>query len=204
MNPLVLRIFFAAGAYLLGAIPTGYLLFQRSEKRDIRSFGSGATGATNVLRLKGWRLAVPVALIDIAKGFLPTFLAARFFSGPAFPALCASLAVAGHCFPIYIGFKGGKGVATAAGAMLALAPLQAVGALWVFIMVVGLTRYVSLGSILAAVSFPVFLALTRAHERFVLATLPIVAVILIRHAANIGRLVRGTESRLGQKASVGP
>jgi acyl phosphate:glycerol-3-phosphate acyltransferase len=204
MNPLAVRILFAAGAYLLGAFPTGYLLFQRSERRDIRAFGSGATGATNVLRLKGWRLALPVALIDIAKGFLPAFLAARLFPGTAFPALCASLAVIGHCFPLYIGFKGGKGVATAAGAMLALAPLQAGGAMGVFILTVGLTRYVSLGSILGAISFPVFLALSRAHERFVLATLPIVAVVLIRHAANIGRLARGTESKLGRKADVGP
>ncbi|MGD0783192.1 MAG: glycerol-3-phosphate acyltransferase, partial [Candidatus Aminicenantales bacterium] len=77
MNSLAIRILFAAGAYLLGALPTGYLLFRRSECKDIRGFGSGATGATNVLRLKGWRLAVPVALIDMAKGFLPAFLAAR-------------------------------------------------------------------------------------------------------------------------------
>jgi glycerol-3-phosphate acyltransferase PlsY len=204
MSPLAARILFAAGSYLLGSFPTGFLFFRRSERRDIRGFGSGATGATNVLRLKGWRLALPVALIDIAKGFLPAFLAARFFPGPVFPALCASLAVIGHCFPLYIGFHGGKGVATAAGAMLALAPLQAAGALWVFVMSVGLTRYVSLGSILAAVSFPIFLALTRAHERFVLATLPIVAVVLIRHAANIGRLVHGTENRLGRKAGAAP
>jgi acyl phosphate:glycerol-3-phosphate acyltransferase len=204
MSPLAVRILFAAGAYLLGSFPTGYLFFRRSERRDIRGFGSGATGATNVLRLKGWRLALPVALIDMAKGFLPAVLAARFFPGPAFPALCASLAVIGHCFPLYIGFQGGKGVATAAGAMLALAPLQAAGALWVFVMAVGLTRYVSLGSILAAVSFPILLALTRAHERFVLATLPIVIVILIRHSANIGRLVRGTENRLGRKAGAAP
>ena len=156
MSSLAVRLLFAAGAYLLGAFPTGYLLFRKSERKDIRGFGSGATGATNVLRLKGWRLAVPVALIDLAKGFLPAFLAARLFPDIAFPAICASLAVAGHCFPIYIGFKGGKGVATAAGAMFALAPLQAFGALAVFITVLGLTRYVSLGSMMAAVSFHIY------------------------------------------------
>jgi len=204
MSPLAVRILFAAGAYLLGSFPTGYLLFRRSERRDIRAFGSGATGATNVLRLKGWRLALPVALIDITKGFLPAFLAARLFPGPAFPAFCASLAVIGHCFPLYIGFKGGKGVATAAGAMLALAPLPAGGAMGVFVMTVGLTRYVSLGSILGALSFPVFLALSRAHGLFILAALPIVAVVLIRHAANIGRLACGTESKLGRKADAAP
>ena len=204
MNSVAVRIIFGAGAYLLGAFPTGYLFFRRSERKDIRGFGSGATGATNVLRLKGWRAALPVALIDMAKGALPAVLAARFYSGPAFAPLCASLAVIGHCFPIYIGFKGGKGVATAAGAMFALAPLQAFGALAVFIIVLGLTRYVSLGSMTAAVFFPICLALTRVHERFVLATLPIVAVILLRHAANIGRLIRGRELKLGEKAPIGP
>ncbi len=204
MNDVAIRIIFAAGAYLLGAFPTGYLLFRRSERKDIRDFGSRATGATNVLRLKGWRVALPVALIDVAKGALVAGLATRFFPGPAFAPLCASLAVIGHCFPIYIGFKGGKGVATAAGAMFVLAPLQAFGALFVFTIILGWTRYVSLGSIMAAVSFPIFLAFMRVHERFVLATLPIVAVILIRHAANIARLTRGRELKLGEKAPITP
>lgn len=204
MSPLAVRILFAAGSYFVGAFPTGYLLFRMRERKDIRGYGSGATGATNVLRLKGWRTALPVALIDVAKGFLPAFLASNLFPGPEFPPLCASLAVIGHCYPIYIGFRGGKGVAAAAGAMFALAPLQAFGALAVFINVLGFTRYVSLSSMLAAVSFPIFLALTKAHERFVLATLPIVAVILIRHAANIGRLARGEEPRIGRKAKIEP
>ncbi len=204
MNRLAIRIFFAAGAYLLGAFPTGYLLFRRSERTDIRSFGSGATGATNVLRLKGWRLAVPVALIDVAKGFLPAFLSARLFPDVAFPAICASLAVAGHCFPIYIGFKGGKGVATAAGAMLALAPLAALGSLAVFVAAVALTRFISLGSLMAALAFPAWLLALKAPRSFIVWTLPIVLVIGIRHAANIGRLVRGREHKFGEKAPIKP
>jgi len=204
MSGLAVRPLFAAGAYLLGALPTGYLLFRRSERTDIRTLGSGATGATNVLRLKGWRLAVPVAVIDIAKGFLPAFLAARLFPDPVFPAFCASLAVVGHCFPVYIGFKGGKGVATAAGGMLALAPLAALGCLAVFVAVVVLTRFVSLGSILAALAFPMWLLVLRAPHPFVLCTLPIVLVIGLRHAANIGRLIRGQEQKLGEKAPQRP
>jgi len=202
MTPLAARLLFAAASYFLGAFPTGYILFRSSEQKDIRGFGSGATGATNVLRLKGWRLAIPVAVFDIAKGFLPAFLSARLFPDSLFPAVCASLAVAGHCFPIYIGFKGGKGVATAAGAMLALAPLAALGCLAVFIGAVSLTRYISLASILAALAFPLFLLLLGAPGPFLLWTLPLVAIIWIRHAANIGRLIRRREPKFGEKAAL--
>ena len=204
MNPLLVRILTVIGAYLLGAVPTGYLAFRAAENKDIRSFGSGATGATNVLRLKGWRTALPVALFDMAKGFIPAFIAARLFADPTFSAACAAAAVAGHCFPVYIGFKGGKGVATAGGAMFALAPLPALGSLAVFAVTVASTRFVSLGSILAAAAFPAFLWLHGAPSAFILAGLPILAIIGLRHAANIGRLVRGTEPKLGEKVKVRP
>lgn len=190
---------FAALAYLVGSIPTGYLLFRASEKKDIRSFGSQATGATNVLRLKGWRYALPVALVDIAKGFLPAFLALRIFTDPVLAVVCASLAVLGHCFPIYIGFKGGKGVATAAGAMFAIALGPALLSLAVFVATVALTRYVSLGSILAALFFPLFQWLFRMPLLLIALSLPILFIILVRHAGNIRRLVVGTERKFGRK-----
>ncbi|MGD0784153.1 MAG: glycerol-3-phosphate acyltransferase, partial [Candidatus Aminicenantales bacterium] len=126
------------------------------------------------------------------------------FTDPVFPAFCASLAVAGHCFPVYIGFKGGKGVATAAGAILALAPLAGLGCLAVFAAAVLLTRLISLGSILAALAFPVGLLLFGAPRPFIIGTLPMVLVIWIRHSANIVRLIRGREPRLGEKAPIGP
>ncbi len=204
MTPPTGRLLFAAGSYFLGAIPTGYMLFRSRERKDIRGFGSGATGATNVLRLKGWRLATPVAVIDIAKGFFPAFLAARIFSDPVFSVVCAFLTVAGHCFPVYIGFHGGKGVATAAGAMFALAPLATACCLAVFIGAVFLTRYISLGSILAALAFPLFLLILGAPGPFILWTLPLAALIWIRHAANIGRLIRGRERKFGEKAAIAP
>lgn len=194
-----MTILFAALAYLVGSIPTGYLLFRASEKKDIRGFGSRATGATNVLRLKGWRFALPVALIDMAKGFLPAFLALRIFADPELAVACASLAVLGHCFPVYIGFKGGKGVATAAGAMFAIAPLPALLSLAVFAATIALTRFVSLGSILAALLFPVFMGLFRMPLRLVALSLPILFIILIRHGENLGRLVSGTERKFGRK-----
>jgi glycerol-3-phosphate acyltransferase PlsY len=194
-----MTILFAALAYFIGAIPTGYLLFRASEKTDIRSFGSQATGATNVLRLKGWSYALPVALVDIAKGFLPAFLALRIFADPVLAVVCASLAVLGHCFPIYIGFKGGKGVATAAGAMFAIALGPALLSLAVFVATVVLTRYVSLGSILAALLFPLFQGLFRMPLLLVALSLPIVLIILVRHAGNIRRLVTGQERKFGRK-----
>jgi glycerol-3-phosphate acyltransferase PlsY len=194
-----MTILFAALAYFIGAIPTGYLFFRASEKKDIRSFGSQATGATNVLRLKGWRYALPVALVDIAKGFLPAFLALRIFTDPVLAVVCASLAVLGHCFPIYIGFKGGKGVATAAGAMFAIALGPALLSLAVFVATVALTRYVSLGSILAALFFPLFQWLFRMPLLLIALSLPILLIILVRHAGNIRRLVVGTERKFGRK-----
>jgi glycerol-3-phosphate acyltransferase PlsY len=196
------KLLFLLGAYLLGSFPTGYLAFKWGEREDIRRFGSGATGATNVLRLKGLRWALPVALFDIAKGAAPAVLAKALFADPGLAALGASAAVLGHCFPVYIGFRGGKGVATAAGAMGALAWQPTLLSLGVFLLAVVATRYVSLGSILAAASFPAFAAAAGSSRDIVLLSLPMVLVILMRHAANIGRLFRGTERRFGEKAKI--
>jgi len=189
-------------SYLLGSFPTGYLLFKWTSRKDIRAFGSGATGATNVLRLKGWRLAVPVALIDVVKGAVPAIVAWRTTQDAGFAALCASAAVVGHCFPIFIGFKGGKGVATAAGAMFSLAPGPAALCLAVFVLSVALTRYISLGSIAAAALFPVFSLLLKQPGALVLGSLPFIAVILFRHRSNMLRLIKGTERKFGEKAPV--
>ena len=189
-------------SYLLGAFPTGYLFFKRASRQDIRKFGSGATGATNVLRLKGWRLAVPVVVIDVIKGALPAFAAWRITQDPGFAAWCASAAVVGHCFPVFIGFKGGKGVATAAGAMLFLAPVPALLCVGVFVLVVAATRFISLGSMSAAALFPVFGWLFQRPVPLILGSLPFIALILFQHRANIVRLVKGTERKIGEKASL--
>lgn len=194
-----MTIALAVLCYFIGSIPTGYLFFRSGGQGDIRKYGSGATGATNVLRLKGWRAALPVALLDIAKGFLPSFAILRIYHDPVLAAGCASLCVLGHCFPVYIGFRGGKGVATAAGAMLAIAPLPALASLAVFIAVVVLSRYVSLGSILGALFFPAFQAVFAVPGPVIAAGVPILAIILVRHAGNIRRLLGGTERKLGRK-----
>jgi glycerol-3-phosphate acyltransferase PlsY len=199
-----MKIALAVLCYLVGSIPTGYIVFRSGGQGDIRKFGSRATGATNVLRLKGWRAALPVALIDIAKGFLPSFVLLRIFHDPVLAAGSASLCVLGHCFPVYIGFRGGKGVATAGGAMFAIAPLPALASLAVFAAAVALTRYVSLGSILAACLFPGFMAAFGIPGPVVAASVPILALILIRHSGNIGRILRGTERKLGRKEGAAP
>jgi len=197
-----MKILMAVASYLIGSFPTGYLIFKWACRKDIRRYGSGATGATNVLRLQGWKSALPVALIDMAKGAVPALIAYRMSGDPGFASLCASLAVLGHCYPVFIGFKGGKGVATAAGAMFALAPGPAALALAVFILIVALSRYVSLGSLLAAVCFPVFSLLLGRPRPLVLWSLPLVGVILLRHRSNIGRLWIGTEAKFGRKPSI--
>jgi len=199
-----MTIALAALCYLIGSIPTGYLVVRAGGKGDIREFGSGATGATNVLRVKGWQAALPVALVDIVKGFVPSFAILRIFHDPVLAAGCASLSVLGHCYPVYIGFRGGKGVATAAGAMFAIAPLPALGSLAVFIVVVAVSRYVSLGSVLAVLLFPAFLALFGVPWPVVAAAAPILALILFRHSKNIGRIFRGTERKLGGKEGGAP
>jgi glycerol-3-phosphate acyltransferase PlsY len=192
-------VLMAALCYLLGSIPTGYLVFRSGGQGDIRRFGSGATGATNVLRLKGWRAALIVALVDIAKGFLPSFVILKLTHDPVIAAGCASLSVIGHCYPVYIGFRGGKGVATAAGAMAAIAPLPALASLGAFLLVVGASRYISLGSIAAVFLFPAFQALFGFPGPVIAVGIPILAVILLRHSGNIGRLLAGTERKLGRK-----
>ena len=145
-----MKILFCLGCYLLGAFPTGYVLYRLTEKKDIRRFGSGSTGATNVLRTKGLALALPVIVVDLAKGFLPVFLGSRWFPGHAWvPLAGAFLAVMGHCYPVFIRFRGGKGVASSLGAMAGLGLGPFLLSLAVFCGVVALSRYVSLGSILA-------------------------------------------------------
>jgi glycerol-3-phosphate acyltransferase PlsY len=195
--------------YLLGSIPTGVWLGRAFKRIDIRKHGSKSIGATNVFRVLGARLAAVVLVVDIGKGFLSCYLAAqldpgRFGLQPTQLAMIAGLAaVAGHLFPVFAGFKGGKGIATGAGMILYVAPLELAFALVVFLMTVLLTRYVSLGSLLAAAFFSISILLEKYYyeyplggEMTVLAALLIILTVYT-HRANIGRLLDGTENRLG-------
>jgi glycerol-3-phosphate acyltransferase PlsY len=196
-----MKILAAVLSYVLGSVPTGYLVVRILARRDVRDMGSGNTGATNVLRVRGWKMALPVAVFDVLKGFLPVALALKGFDDPAFAAFCGLLAVLGHCFPFAIGFRGGKGMATSLGAFAAIAWAPCLASFGLFVVVISLTRFVSLASILAALAFPaVYLAGGGPAAAGAIA-LAISAVVILRHRSNIGRLLHGTERKLGEKAA---
>jgi glycerol-3-phosphate acyltransferase PlsY len=195
------RILFAVASYLVGSIPTGYLLVRAADRSDIRRAGSRSTGATNVLRVKGLKYAAPVMIIDVLKGYLPAFLGLVLFHDPFVAGLAGFLAVVGHCFPFSIGFRGGKGVATSAGVFIALAVPPTLASLAVFILAVALTRFVSLGSILAALAFPFFVLLFRGPRGVFIWSLAIAILVILRHKDNVRRLLGGTERKLGEKAA---
>ena len=198
-----------SAAYLLGSIPIGYLLVRLFRRQDIRSVGSGNIGATNVLRYGGKSLGAITFLLDVLKGSGSVWLGALIAAhlAPAFPcrdaqALAALFAVLGHIFPVWLGFRGGKGVATSFGVFLVAAPYAALAAIAVFAVVLLITRYVSLASILGAFSFPLF-ALFLVHGPrplfFIAVQFAVALLIIVKHHQNIRRLIAGTESRLGAK-----
>jgi glycerol-3-phosphate acyltransferase PlsY len=183
-----------AVGYLAGSVPFGLLLTRLGGAGDIRSIGSGNIGATNVLRTGRKGLALATLLFDIAKGCLPT-LAALVWLGPDIAVAVGLGTVLGHCFPVWLRFKGGKGVATAAGVILALTPIVVPIILAVFIAIVWATRYVSLGSCLAAVAAPIT-AWLLGHVQPAELYVGLALVVIGTHHANIRRLFRGEESKL--------
>jgi len=186
------------GAYLVGSIPFGVVVVRVFRGEDIRAQGSGNIGASNVWRSYGRRLGVPVALLDIVKGFVPAYVGLRV-GGEWVGVLAGSAAMVGHARPIWLGFtKGGKMVATGGGVALALAPVSAGLCLLVWVVMFVLFRYASLASIVTAVALPIFCLVFREPWPTVLfATLAGLAVILL-HRQNIGRLLHGTESRFSR------
>ncbi len=195
-----------AGAYLLGSIPFGYLLVRLFRKEDIRTKGSGNIGATNVARSGAKGLGILTLLLDLLKGLLAVLIARHLAPGPpSFPSDlavgAAVAAVVGHVFPVWLGFRGGKGVASALGVFLALTPMVALSALGVFILLVALTRIVGLASVVAAAVLPVFAVLLMPDRSPVyLGGVSFIALlVIVKHQANIRRLVHGTEPRFGSK-----
>jgi glycerol-3-phosphate acyltransferase PlsY len=195
-------------SYLLGAIPTSYLVGRLGRGIDLREHGSRNLGATNVYRVLGWKFAIPVALFDVAKGLIPVVLFGPQAPAVAhFPLLCGATAIMGHVFSVFVGFKGGKGVATAAGVLLGLAPLALPAVVLVWAVIVRVTGYVSLGSIAAALLFPVADWLFNPARRGAATIAFDVAVagfIVWKHRANIARLLAGTENRFGRRQGAPP
>ncbi len=205
----------AAAAYLLGSIPAGYLLVRLFRHQDIRSVGSGNIGATNVLRTGGKGLGAVTFLLDMLKGCAAVWLGALGWTllehgaliASTFPrrnceALAALCAVLGHMFPVWLRFRGGKGVATGFGVFLVAAPWAALAAIAIFSFVLAVSRYVSVASILGAASFPVFAWFLVRGSRpafFTAVEITVALLIILKHHQNIRRLFAGTESRFGVK-----
>ena len=191
-----------AASYLLGSIPFSYLV-ARQRGVDVRTVGSGNVGATNVMRSVGRGAGLVAFVLDAAKGAVAALIAQRSGLGTAVASLAAVSAIVGHMYPVWLGFKGGKGVATGAGAFLPLAPLATGVALVVFAVTLAATRYVSLGSMLGAVSLAVAAALGGAATPVWAAAASMALLIVWKHRANIQRLAAGTESRIGRRAPAG-
>lgn len=192
-------------AYLLGSVSTAVWIGKIFHKIDVREHGSGNAGATNVIRVLGWKTGIPVLLIDVAKGWLAAMLPAFFNLAGEGTALLTNLqilagmaAVAGHIFPLFTGFRGGKGVATVFGTLLAIHPELTASCLAVFLMVFLLSGFVSLGSMSAGLAFPLllFLVFDTPSQLFKIFSVIVAVALLITHRKNISRLIRGEESRL--------
>ena len=186
-------------AYLIGAVPIGYLVGRAFGVADIRRHGSGTIGATNVLRTVGRLPALLTLGGDIAKGYGAVALGAWLVEDLGVTAACAVAAVIGNCWSVFLGFRGGKGVATGLGALLPLVPLAVWPAAVVWLGITVAFRYVSLGSILAAVCVAAGAALLGYPAPFALAAVGVAAIIVARHHANIARLLSGHEPKVGQR-----
>ncbi len=193
----------ALAAYFMGSVPFGYLIARQAGLRDIRTRGSGSIGATNVARVVGKGAGAATLLLDAAKGFLAVWLAATVTGwGAAWMIVAAIGAVLGHAYPLWLGGRGGRGVATAAGALLLLCWPAVLAAIAIWGVVLAAWRYVSLASVVAAAALPIFTYILyapgHAPSRVVsIGTTLISLLIILRHRANIERLVAGTEARFG-------
>lgn len=192
-------------AYLLGATPTSFIIGRAIHGIDLREHGSGNLGATNAFRVLGWKAAIPVVVVDIAKGWFPTLFFPLWDGAP--PAEWAlaygAAAILGHVFSAYVGFRGGKGVATSAGVFLALAPWAVLIGFIVWGVTVTLTRIVSLGSLLAGLVLPIAVYATNEPPLELGLSIGLALFVFYAHRSNLGRLLRGEESRFGRKKEAG-
>jgi len=197
---LIKNIIALVVAYLIGSIPFGWIFVRIARGQDIRKVGSGNIGATNVSRVIGKKGAVPVFLLDCLKGITAVLLARHLFLVSEFVVVCAGLVViAGHSFPLYIGFKGGRGVSTSLGAAIGLAWLPAILSFVVFGIVLGITRYVSLSSICAVIALSVFCWLMNAEQPVFWFSVAVCILLIYKHIPNMKRLATGAEPKVGQK-----
>jgi glycerol-3-phosphate acyltransferase PlsY len=186
--------------YLIGSIPFALLLARRWGTADLRRIGSGNLGAANVMRASGITAGILVALLDLAKGAASVALAERFADQPSAPALAGVAAIIGHIYPVWLRFRGGKGVATACGVFSVLTPAVVPPVFAIFLATVWLTKYISLGSLLATLALPPIAYAVGSPAPTVIAAFAASAVIVFRHRSNLARLRTGTERRIGARA----
>lgn len=200
-------------SYLIGAIPSSYLGGRLARGIDLRQFGSGNLGATNAFRVLGWKVALPVLVFDILKGFLPTFFfplwdgvapAAAGALGGGWAYAYGGAAILGHVFSPYVAFKGGKGVATSTGMLIALAPWALLAGFVTWLALVFTTRIVSVSSIVAAIVVPIVVAFVYGIDAVFWVCVAIAAFVIFAHRSNLKRLARGEEARFGRKAGETP
>lgn len=197
-------IFFLVLGYVMGALPNGVWLGKYFKNIDIREHGSKNSGATNAYRVLGPKYGIMVLILDVLKGFLPPFLASRFGVSGNILLVIGVLAIVGHSLSFFLNFKGGKGVATSLGVFLFLIPNVTLALLIIFILVVYFTRYISLGSIIAAATLPILTAFSPIRNNvgrtpLIIMTLLIGAFVIWRHRTNITRLMNGTENKFKLK-----
>jgi glycerol-3-phosphate acyltransferase PlsY len=183
-------------AYLIGSIPFALILARRWGT-DLRMAGSGNLGAANVMRTSGVAAGILVAFLDMAKGAASVWIAERVSADPGLPAAAGVAAIVGHIYPVWLKFRGGKGVATACGVFSVLTPLALPPALVIFAAVVWLTKYISLGSVLASLALPPIAYALGSPASAVVAAMAAASIIVFRHRSNVGRLRTGTERRIG-------
>ena len=186
--------------YFAGSIPFAFLLARR-QGVDLRHVGSGNVGATNVLRTSGVSKAIAAMCLDALKGALAVMVAQRLASGPATPVAAGLASIIGHIYPVWLGFRGGKGVATAAGVFGALAPVALAIAGAVFVVAVWVTKYISVGSMAAAITLAAAAAAVQAPAPVIVGAAVSALIIVHRHRGNLARLLAGTERRVGQRLS---
>ena len=189
-----------AAAYLIGSLPFGYIISNVFLKSDIRSHGSGNIGATNVLRVVGWKAALPVFALDLLKGFAVVIMAKSLSGQPEVYLVAGLLSMVGHSYPIFLRFKGGKAAATGIGVLIALSWQVTLILAVVAIIIIGITRYVSLASIVGSCLVPLLFWLLGFDLSYIIFGLVTALLVCIRHKQNIERLLKGAESKLGNKS----
>ncbi len=197
MDRVTVYIVFIIASYLLGSVPSGIVISRLMGKGDPRKSGSGNIGATNVGRTSGKLAGALTLLGDVLKGGVPVLLSLIYYPESLFVSLVGLAAFLGHLFPVYLGFKGGKGVATGLGVMVVICPLATLLSAFVFIVTAALKKYVSLASMLAAAMLPVFMSFDPRGRNYVGMGVVVAVLVIWKHKDNIKRLVAGTENRMG-------